>query len=374
AARFPEAGGIYVYLREAFGPRPAFLLGWMSLLVTDPGITAALATGMAAAFKDAFGLSPLGLKAIAVGVILVLATINAVGLGVVARLLRGLVLLKLGILAFLAIWGFGLGRGDWSNVFPLTLRRSGAEPLPGALIGAMISAFFSFGGWWDLSKLTGEVREPARTIPKALTCGVLTVTGIYILVSFVFIYLVPLSRIGRKDTFATLVGEAFFGPSGTVLFAGIVAIVVFGSVAAILMAAPRVYYAMAQDGLFPRSLAAIHPKFGTPARAIAIQAILASALVISGTFEQILAYFFFVTVAFLVLTVLGVYPLARRDGNDLTLRSRIPGYPITPLLFLFPIALLLVLLAAGRPVQTLLGSVVVLLGLPVYQFAFRRRA
>lgn len=372
AARFPEAGGLYVYLREAFGPRPAFLFGWMSLLVTDPGITAALATGMADAFKDAFGLSTVGIKAVAVGVILVLAGINAVGLGVVARLLRGLVLLKLGILIFLALWGFGLGHGHWSNVFPMTARRPGAAPLPGALIGAMISAFFSFGGWWDLSKLTGEVREPARTVPKALTFGVMVVTGIYILVSFVFIYLVPASRIEQKETFAMLVGEAFFGQSGRLLFAGIVAIVVFGSVAAILMAAPRVYYAMAQDGLFPRSLAAIHPRFGTPARAIAIQAVLASALVISGSFEQILAYFFFITVAFLALTVLGVYPLCRRDGADLALRGRIPGYPVTPLLFLVPIAVLLVLLAAGRPLQTLLGLIVVLLGLPVYQFAFRR--
>jgi basic amino acid/polyamine antiporter, APA family len=372
AARFPEAGGGYIYLKEAFGPRPAFLYGWMSLLVTDPGLTALLAVGMAAAVADAAGLNAIGVKAVAVGAILVVAGINMVGLALGAGLMRGLTVLKLGLLAFLAVWGFGLGRGDWSNLVPLVAQRPGSDPLPGALVGALIMAFFSFAGWWDMSKLTGEVRAPERTIPRALTLGVAAVTVVYVMVSLVFLYLVPTARITSDRAFAALAGEALFGRAGGLVFSSVVAITVLGSLAAFVMAAPRVYYAMARDGLFPHALAAIHPRFGTPTRATAVQAVLASVLVVTGTFKQILAYFFLVTVAFLWLTVAGVYVLHSKLDPARVPAPRVPGYPITPLLFLVPIGLLLVALAVENPVRSLLGLGVVLLGLPAYLLFFRR--
>lgn len=370
AARFPEAGGGYVYLREAFGRRPAFLFGWMSLLVTDPGLTALLAVGLAEAVAGALALSPLGIKATAISAIVALAAVNMAGLAFGAGVLRVLTVLKIGVLAFLAVWGFGLGRGDWSNFLPLVAQRPGSAPLGQALVGALIAAFFSFGGWWDMSKLAGEVREPERTMPRALVLGVAAVTAVYVVVSAVFLYLVPSDRITNDRAFATLAGEALFGRVGGLVFSCVVATAVLGCLAAMMMAAPRVYYAMARDGLFPHALAAAHPRFGTPARATAVQAVLASALVATGTFEQILAYFFFVTVAFLGLTVAGAYVLkcGRRSGGP----AAIPGYPVTPLLFLVPIALLLVMLALDDPWRALLGLGVVLLGVPVYEFAFRR--
>jgi APA family basic amino acid/polyamine antiporter len=204
--------------------------------------------------------------------------------------------------------------------------------------------------------------------------GLGVVTAVYVLISAVFLYLVPSERIASDRAFAALAGEALFGRAGGVVFAMIVATAVCGSLAAILMAAPRVYYAMARDGLFPRALAALHPRFGTPARATAVQAMLASALVLTGTFEQILAYFFFVTVAFLGLTVASVYFLNRGRAPDAAPAARIPGYPVTPLLFLVPIVLLLVFLAAADPWRALTGSGVVLLGVPVYELGFRRVA
>jgi APA family basic amino acid/polyamine antiporter len=222
-----------------------------------------------------------------------------------------------------------------------------------------VAAFFSFGGWWDANKLAGEVRDPGRTLPRALTLGVVVVTALYILVSLVFLYLVPTSRITSDRAFAALAGEALFGRAGAVVFAGVVALAVLGSLAAILMASPRVYYAMARDGLFPPALAAL-------------QAVLASALVLTGKFDEILAYFFFVTVAFLALTVAGVYAPALRPGPGNPEAVRVPGYPVTPLLFLVPIVLLLVMLAAGNPWRSLLGLGVVAIGLPVYHLVSAR--
>ena len=374
AARFPEAGGGYVYLREAFGRRPAFLFGWMSLLVTDPGLTALLAVGMGEAVADATGLSRPGVKAAAVVAIVILAGVNMAGVALGAGILPALTVLKLGLLAFLAVWGFGLGRGDWSNFVPLVAQRPGAAPLGQALVGALVAAFFSFGGWWDMSKLAGEARAPARTLPRALVLGVGAVTAVYVLISAVFLYLVPSERITSDRAFAALAGEALFGRIGGLVFAGIVATTVLGCLAAMVMAAPRVYYAMARDGLFPHALAALHPRYGTPARATAVQAVLASALVLTGSFEQILAYFFFVTVAFLGLTVAGVYVVDREVFPNAAPATRIPGYPVTPLFFLVPIVLLLALLAADDPWHALAGLGVVTLGIPVYELGFRRVA
>ena len=152
-----------------------------------------------------------------------------------------------------------------------------------ALVPGIMSAFFSFGGWWDVSKVAGEVRDPERNMPRALALGVAVVTVVFVLVSGVFLYLVPLDRVASDDAFAKLAGEALFGPSGGEVFSGIVIVVVLGSLCSVLMAQPRVYFAMARDGLFlkalgPRSIRAL----GTPMRAIALQAALASALVILG--------------------------------------------------------------------------------------------
>jgi basic amino acid/polyamine antiporter, APA family len=370
AARFPEAGGSYAYLRHLYGRRPAFLYGWLSLLVTDPGITAAVAVGMTGYAGSLFGLSSLGRKVFAVGAILAMAAVNIVGVRLGAGLVRGLTLVKIGALVSLAVLGFGLGLGDWSNFVPLVARRPGSDPLPPALIGALIAAFFSFGGWWDTSKIAGEVRDPGRTMPRALVLGVSIVTIAYILTSAVFLYLVPLSLFKSDRGFAALAGEALFGRAGGIAFSMIVIVMVLGSLAGLLMAAPRVYYAMARDGLFPRALATINPRTGTPARATAIQAGLASLLAASGTFEQILDYFMFPTVAFLALTAAGVYFAgAVPAGNP---GARVPGHPITPLIFLVPTALLMVLLVVGNHLGALLGAGVVLLGIPVYHLVFAR--
>ena len=371
AARFPQAGGGYIYLREAYGPGLAFVYGWKCMLVMDPGISAALATGAASYIVYAGKFSPLAAKAIAMAVILVLATASIVGLRVGAWLMRWLTALKLGLLAFIVIWGVAMRLGDWSNFTPFAAQRAGSEPLVGALAGGMVAAFFSFGGWWDVSKLAGEVRDPKRTMPRALVYGVGLVTLAYILMSAVFVYLVPTERAQTGETFAAQAGEALFGRAGGDVFSGIVIVSVFGSLLAILITAPRVYYAMARDGVFLHGIAQLHPRFQTPARATALQAAMAVLLVALGTFNEIVAYFVFVTVAFICLTVAAVFVLRRKAQTDEGFRA--PGYPLTPIIFLALAVMLLVMLAAKSPLQAALGVAVVALGWPVYNLLFRKR-
>jgi APA family basic amino acid/polyamine antiporter len=232
-----------------------------------------------------------------------------------------------------------------------------------------VGAFFAFGGWWEISKLAGEARDPERTVPRALAIGVTIITAIYILTSAVFLYLVPLDRVTSGETFAAQAGEALFGAAGGRVFALIVIVAVLGSLLGLLMALPRVYYAMANDGVFFKGVGAVHPRFGTPARAIAVQAGIASLYVALGTFNQIIGYFVFVTVLFVGLTVGGLFRIRRRAPGA---SYNTWGYPVTPALFLVLVALLLFLLAGNNPVRAALGLGIVALGVPVYLLVFRR--
>jgi len=370
AARFPRTGGGYVYLSEAYGPRLGFLYGWKCFLVMDPGLTAALAVGMASYVGYIVPLSFVSTKLVAIAAVIMLAGANIIGLSLGARLLRSLAVLKMASLAFLILWGV-LGRfGNWGNLSPFAEQRPGSKPLLAAIAGGMLAGFFSFGGWWDLSKMGGEVRDARRMLPRAIATGVCIVTLLYVTTSIAFMYLVPIESVTSGETFAAQAGQALFGAAGGRIFSAIVVVSVLGSLTAIIMSAPRVYYAMAADGLFFKAAASIHPRFGTPARAIVLQAGLATGLIALGTFEQIIAYFIFVTVIFIALTVAALFVLRRRSKDS---RYRAPGYPVTPIIFLSLVAVLLVLLADHDPAQALMGVAVVGLGLPVYELIVRKR-
>ena len=371
SARYPEAGGGYVYLREAYGPAVAFMFGWMAFLVMDPGLTAALAVGLATYAGYGLGLSQLGIKIVAVATIVVVALINIRGVRLGAGFIRTLAFLKLGLLALVFLWGVGFQLGNWSNFTPFVSRSTNSTPLLGALAGGMVGAFFSFAGWWDLGKLAGEVKNPARTLPRALTYGVIIITIVYVLTSLNFVYLVPLDQVTSGETFAAQAGEVLFGRAGGLIFSLIVVVAVLGSITAVIMSAPRVYFAMARDGLFVPSVAVLHSRYETPARAIALQAVLASVLVAAGSFNEIVSYFIFVVVIFIGLSVAALFKLRREDTNGV--RFLTPGYPVTPIVFLVMIVALLLLLLGNNPTQALLGVAVVSLGLPVYLFLYRNK-
>ncbi len=370
AARFPHAGGGYVYLREAWGPRVAFLYGWKCCLVMDPGITAALATGLAAYLGYLVPLSGPGLKVVAISAIAIGALVNIAGARLGAGVVTALAIVKLSALATIVIAGFGLGRGDWSHFVPFVAQHAGAAPLGGALAGAFVSAFFAFGGWWEAAKLAGEVHDPQKTMPRALAWGVGIVTAAYVVTSAAFLYLVPLGQVTSDEAFAAQAGEALFGRAGGVVLASMVIVSVAGSLLAIQMMLPRLYYAMSRDGLFPPSLGELHPTRGTPVRAIALQAVLASVLVALGSFDAIIAYFVFITVVFIGLTVAGVWRIRRSSSAP---QYQTPGFPVTPVVFLALVVVLLSMLLVSRPLQALAGAAIVLAGVPFYSVITRNR-
>jgi len=370
--RYPHSGGTYIYLREAFGPGLAFLYGWMCLLVLDPGLAAALATGLTAYAAYIFHWSVAISKFAAVGILAALCLLNSLSTAISAGFIRWITWLKGGVLAFLVLFAIAFRLGSWSHFAPFWTPRPGSLPLVPALAAAMVAGFFSFGGWWDVSKIAGEIRDPQRTLPRALVLGVLAVSILYISISAVFLYLVPLQSVTSDETFVAQAGAVLFGSAGGKILAAIVVVCVLGSLAVFTMAAPRVYYAMANDGLFLRAVARPHPRFKTPANAILLQGTIACLLVVLGNFQQIIAYFIFVAVLFLGLAVAGLFILRRRYPCKPS-AVRTPGFPLTPIAFLTLVVLLLALLGLRNPWQAAFGCAVAFTGLPVYFYLRKSR-
>jgi APA family basic amino acid/polyamine antiporter len=233
----------------------------------------------------------------------------------------------------------------------------------------MVLAFFSFGGWWEAAKLAGEVRDPGRALPRALALGVGAVTLLYLAVSAVFLYLVPIDAAASNETFVAQAGHALFGPGGARVLSALVVLLVGSTLFAFMTFAPRLYFAMARDGAMPGFAGRIDPRTGAPVLAIALQAALAAVLIALGSFGAVVAYFVFVTVGFLALAVLGLYRLPRPAPGA----YRVPGWPLTPLVFVAMLAVTMALLAAGNPRQALLGVAVVAAGAPVYKLLVARQ-
>ncbi|MEO5857927.1 MAG: amino acid permease [Pyrinomonadaceae bacterium] len=366
SSRFPEAGGSYVYLRAGFGDKLAFLYGWMVLLVLDPGLTAIFAIGLTSYVDRIVAIPQFWQPIFSAVVVIGVATLNIVGTRTSSVLLSVLTWTKILFLFFIVVYGFLGGRGDVNNLTPFF-----ATPpdLVGAMAGGLVGAFFSFAGWWELTRIAGEIRDPQRNLPRALLYGVLALTTIYVAVSAAFMYLVPVTGITSDETFAAQVGEVLFGTTGEIVFSLIVIASVGGTLIAYMMVSPRVYYAMAKDRLFFKSVATVHPRFGTPLRAIAIQALLAVILILSGSFQQIISYFFFVAVLFIGLTVASLFWIRKQPHDGF----KTPLYPLTPIVFLSITAVVLFFIAMRDPVTAFSGVGLVLLGLPVYYYFRSKR-
>jgi basic amino acid/polyamine antiporter, APA family len=365
--RFPQAGGGYVFLREAFGSRTAFVFGWMSLLVTDPGITAALAIGLAQYLLATVGGPSSLTTTVAIAVVCAFGLLTLAGRGASSAILRWTAAAKLTIVAILVVMGALRSGSAVDSITASETPPIGME----ALAAAVIAAFFAFGGWWELGRMSEEVEQPRRTMPRALIGGVAIVTSVYALITVAYA-LGTAGRIGSAsdDAFVVEVGRALFGQTAAQLLAAMVVVAVCGSLAATLLAAPRMYLAMSRDGLFPGRWVRFDERRGSAPGATLIQTGLACLLIALGTFDQILGYFVPTTVFFLGLSAAALFRLPRPAAADRVFRA--PWHPLPITLFLGLITVVLILFIAGRPRETLVGAAIAMLGIPASFFAYRR--
>lgn len=364
AIRFPESGGEYIYLRAGYGDRIAFLYGWMSSVVMYPGVAAALAVGASAYVAQVLPLGDLATMCVPALILCIFGAVNIVGTRLSGSLMTFINILKLFILFALVAWAAISGRAHVGNLLPLAGRRAGSEALIPAIAGAAVSAFFSFGGWWEASKIAGEVRNPRRTLPLAFLGGVALVTLIYLLISAAFLAVLPIDRLTSNTAFVAQFGEVLFGAAGAKILSLCVLVCVFGGMAALTMASPRVTRAMAQTGAFFPLFARLHPRFGTPANAILLQTCLSLGVLALGAFDRVLAYIIFSAVLFLALTASTLF----RQNN----RVRGWWFPWAPVMFIGFCLAIGMLILLHDPLPALMGVGLVVCGLPLHQFLTTR--
>ena len=366
AIRFPESGGEYVYLRAGYGEQVGFLYGWMSSIVMYPGVAAALAVGSAPYLAQVFPLSPRALTAVPIIMLCVFCIINLLGTRLSGVILSFVNILKLLILFALVGWAAISGHAHWSNLLPLAERRTGSDAIFPAVAGAVVSAFFSFGGWWEASKIAGEVRNPKKTLPLAFIGGVTIVTAVYLLISAAFLSVLPIEKLTSNTAFVAQFGGVLFGAAGARVLSVCVLLCVCGGMAALTMAAPRVCYAMAQSGAFFPAFGKLHPRFGTPANAILLQTGLSLAVLMLGAFDRVLAYIIFSAVIFLALAASTLFRT--------TQRVRAWWFPVAPILFIALSILIALLILMHDPLPALVGVGIVLCGIPLRRFLAPRPA
>jgi basic amino acid/polyamine antiporter, APA family len=356
AVRYPESGGEFVYLHASYGDTTAFLYGWMSSFVMYPGIAAALAVGsvpyIAQLVPSASRFPVLAPAAILIAFCL----LNVIGTRVGGLTMSLLNWLKLAVIAALAVWALFGGHAHLANLLPFTERRPGSDPLLPAIASAVISAFFSFGGWWEAGKIAGEVRNPRRTLPLAFFAGVSIVALLYVGISGAFLAVVPLAQVTSNTAFVAQFGAALFGTSGARTLSACVLICVCGGLAALSMAAPRVIYAMANRGSFFPAFGRLHRKFGTPVNGILLQTVLSVLVLTFGAFDRVLAFIIFSAVLFLAITVSTLFRL--------TDPVRAWWFPLAPVLFIVSCCVVDALILMHDPIPALVGVGIVLCGIP----------
>ena len=366
--RFPEAGGGFVFLREAFGERTAFVYGWMSLLVMDPGLTAALAVGLAQYLLALLGGPASLIPIVAIVSIVLMSVVSILGVDNSARVMRWTAAAKLGVVVVLIAAVLVRSDAGPAAIAATTSTVPSFQVLGGALMGA----FFAFGGWWDLGKMSEEIVEPKQTLPIALVGGIVVVTVIYAGLSVAFMHVLRGAAPATDDAFVVALGSALFGNAAGRFLAAAVVIAVAGSLAAVLLGAPRVYLAMARAGLFPSALVRFHPQRQSAPIATLVQVVLACLLVTLGTFDQILGYFVPAAVFFLGLSAAAILVVPRPPNAPGVFRA--PAHPLPIVVFLVLVAAIVVLFAVARPLQTLTSAIVIVLGIPVAWLITRQRA
>ena len=385
-AALPAAGGQYVYIREAYGPLPAFLFGWLTLLVFQPGSIAAVAVGFAAflgyfapllgteniLFAANIGGHPFVLSVgqiVAAITILGLTWLNARGLRLGSNVMNVFAFAKLATLGAFVVLGFTVGARSLPTA-EATAATSGVTFAGFAV--AVVAALWAYDGWINLTFSAGEIRDPARNLPRGLILSTAIVTVGYLLVNAVYVHALPIAEMQGVTRIAEKAATVLFGSFAAGLIAAAVAVATFGSTHGTMLTGARVYYAMAKDGLFFESAAAVHPRFGTPHLSLWWQGLWTAAVALSGTYDQLFTYAMFAAILMYGGATAAVFTL-RRTRPELPRPYRAWGYPVVPFLYLGALLLLAVTSLRERPVESVAGLVLLATGVPVYYLWRMRR-
>jgi APA family basic amino acid/polyamine antiporter len=378
ASAFPRTGGVYVYLREAFGHWLGFLWGWAMFWVMHTGIIAAIGMIFASYLAFLVPMSGAAQRWSAVGAIALLSAVNYVGVRQGSVLQTAFTLVKVAAILVIVVVGFALGADAGGPVAAVPLA---PPPSPEGLLGggtfsdfllALVAGLFAFGGWHMVTYNAGETVDARRTVPRALGWGVLVVTVCYVLLNAVYFFLLPVSTVVTSTRIAADAADAVLGSGGGAVMAGLVVFSTFGALAGIVLAGPRVYWAMADDGLLFRWAGALHPRYGTPHRAIVLQAVWAAVLVLTGTYRALFTRVIYTEWIFFGLMALGLMVFRRR--GDVVRDYSVPLYPLLPLGFALAAFGIVAHQVWTDPVESATGLGIVLLGLPVFAYWRRRSA
>lgn len=368
-AALPETGGTYAFVRRIYrSPLLAFLVGWVFFFVDGAGSIAAVATAFAS--YSGFFLQrlvpwgPAGVRIVALGAIAALTLLNCWGVRQSGRAQNLLTLLKLATLGVIIVAPLALGSGSLGRLAPFAPESRGAGLWLAAGI-AMIPTLFAYNGWMFSTYVAGEIRDPARNLPRSIIAGMAIVLVVYLGVNVAYLFILPFDRLQASTLVAADAMQAAVGPWGAGFVAAAVMISTFGALNVAILAYPRIGFALARDGLFFPGVARVGARSAVPVRAILLQGIVASAFALSGSYERILSYLGFVDYTFFCLAVFGIFVL-RRTEPALPRPYRVWGYPLTPVLFLAISAAYLVSLASERPWESLVGVALMLVGLPFY--------
>jgi len=380
---FPDSGGQYVYLREAYGDLVAFLYGWMLFAVANGGTIAALAVASAAYMGEivpvisqqhvvfsVLGITVTRAHLVALVLIAALTWVNVVGLRWGALLQNVSTWTKFAAMSAFVILGFAIGKGHWSNFSShgasLSMGLSPSQFISAMGI-ALIAVFWAYDGWVYITWVAGEVKEPRRNVPLAMVLGIVVVGAIYMAMNLTYVYAMPLNEIAKHETIAAATAAVLFSPRAALLLSATIAISCFSAAATCTLSGARVYLAMAQDKVFFKRMAVIHPKWRTPAFSLIGQGIWAGVLTLSGRYDQLYTYVIYGMVLSYTLTVIGLFVL-RWKRPDVSRPYRCFGYPWMPAIYVLAGTAWTLNTIITRPAEAFWGTAIVLIGVPGYLY------
>jgi APA family basic amino acid/polyamine antiporter len=369
ASAYPETGGVYVFLRRAFSPALGFLWGWAMFWSMHTGIIAAIAVVFARYVGFFVELGDAGIRVVGVAAIVALSAINYVGVTHGSRVQTFFTVGKVLAIAILISAGFLFGERTGAVETTAATAVAGSFTAAGLAL-ALIAGLFAYGGWHMVTYSAEETVDPERTIPRALMFGIVIVTLCYVALNAAYLQVLPISAVISSTRVAADAAQVLVGPTGAAIVSGLVVFSTLGSVTGIILAGPRVYYAMAKDGLLFKWVGEIHPRFRTPHRAIVLQAIWSSVLIATGTYRQLFTRVIYTEWIFFGLMASSLFVL--RSRSDYNPTYRMWGYPWTPAIFAVSSAIIVINQIVSDPRESTIGLLLVAAGLPVYELGVRR--